>query len=132
MRYTKFLVICGLCIAFITSGLAQTPMDKLHGDQNYSYSGLHSGNQIRANFYNDGLVGRRYVNTTDIGGEWPINSGHRYINQQIVFVGAEVKDENGEIKHIVSEGNGCTAGNSNNADSQRRMVFFCSITRFCQ
>jgi hypothetical protein len=89
----------------------------LHGDQNYSYSGLHSGNQIRVNFYNDGQVGKRYVNTSDIGGEWPINSGHKYINQQIMFVGAEVKDENGETKHIISEGNGCTAGNSKNADS---------------
>lgn len=120
MRYSR-LIIFGLFIMLasqlVSPGWGQTPMDALHGDQNYSYSGLHSGNQIRANFYNDGLVGRRYVNTTDIGGEWPINSGHRYINQQIVFVGAEVKDENGEIKHIVSEGNGCTAGNSNNADS---------------
>ena len=107
-----------LCLAtFLVSVKAQTPMDQLHGNENYSYSGLHSGNQVRCNFYNDGMVGRRYVNPDDIGGEWPINSGHDYMNQMIMFVGGEVKDENGEIKYIISEGNGCTTGNSNNADS---------------
>jgi hypothetical protein len=110
----------GILLCLLTgiwTGRAQTPMDQLHGNENYSYSGLHSGNQIRCNFYNDGMVGRRYVNPDDIGGEWPINSGHDYMNQMIMFVGAEVQDENGEIKHIISEGNGCTTGNSNNADS---------------
>ncbi|MBN1781149.1 hypothetical protein JW948_08505 [bacterium] len=107
-----------LCMPiFLVPVMAQTPMDQLHGNENYSYSGLHSGNQVRCNFYNDGMVGRRYVNPDDIGGEWPINTGHDYMNQMIMFVGAEVKDENGEIKHIMSEGNGCTTGNSNNADS---------------
>jgi len=89
----------------------------LHGDERYSYNGLHSGNQIRTTFYNDGMVGIRYASPTDIRGEWPINTGRSYINQLIMFVGAEVKDSEGQVKHIVSEGNGCTSGNSNNADS---------------
>jgi hypothetical protein len=109
--------IAVLCLWAAFGAVAQDALTRLHGDENYSVSGLHSGNQIKASFYNDGLVGKRYVAVTDIGGEWPINSGHVYINQQIMFVGAEVKTEDGNTVHIVSEGNGCTAGNSNNADS---------------
>src|SRR4030042_5871439 len=98
-------------------GVLSAQVDQLHGDENNSYSGLHSGNQIKASFYNDGLVGKRYINVEDIGGEWPINSGHVYINQLIMFVQAEVKDIYGNVIQITSEGNGCTAGNANHADS---------------
>jgi hypothetical protein len=106
-----------LIIVYLSSAILPAQMEGLHGDQRYSYNGVHSGNWIRTSFYNDGMVGIRYVNPEDIRGEWPINTGRSYINQLIMFVGAEVRDTNGEIRHIVSEGNGCTAGNSNNADS---------------
>ena len=97
----------------LTISLSAYPqMQSLHGDEIYSYNGLHSGNQIRTTFYNDGMIGNRQdINPDDIRGEWPINSGHGYINQLVMFVGSEVEDENGELKHIVSEGNGIVTGN---------------------
>jgi hypothetical protein len=117
MKKTTLGRIAAMCLLTALRAVAQDPLSLMHGDESNSASGLHSGNQIKASFYNDGLVGKRYVAVTDIGGEWPINSGHVYINQQVMFVGAEVKNEEGSTIHIVSEGNGCTAGNSNNADS---------------
>ncbi|MEA3431108.1 MAG: hypothetical protein U9R01_00285, partial [candidate division WOR-3 bacterium] len=51
--------------------------------------GVHSGNQIRTTFFNYGLIGR--ISTAeDFGGEWPINSGHEYIGDVSVLVGAEI------------------------------------------
>ena len=38
---------------------AQLTVDDLHGDEIYTASGLHSGNQIRTTFWNDGQVGVR-------------------------------------------------------------------------
>jgi hypothetical protein len=110
-------LVAGCLLAGVLSAAAQTPIDKLHGDEKYSTNGLHSGNMIRTTFYNDGMYGIRYNSATDIGGEWPINTGHEYIHQLITFIGAEVKDEYGEIKHIISESNGCSAGNSTAAES---------------
>jgi len=43
-------------------------LENLHGDERYSYSGLHSGNMIRTTFYNDGQVGTRVTSPDDIGG----------------------------------------------------------------
>jgi hypothetical protein len=107
----------GCLFAGALSAAAQTSIDKLHGDEKYSTNGLHSGNMIRTTFYNDGMYGIRYNSAADIGGEWPINTGHEYIHQLITFIGAEVKDDYGEIKHIISESNGCSAGNSTAAES---------------
>ena len=75
-------------------------MDQLHGDENYSYKGIHSGNQIRTAIWNDGMVGRRYNDPTSFLGEWPINSGNTYINQQCVVIGAEIRDKDGFFIHI--------------------------------
>lgn len=51
--------------------------------------GVHSGNQVRTTFFNYGLIGR--ISTAeDFGGEWPINSGHEYIGDVSVLVGAEI------------------------------------------
>ena len=49
----------------------------------------HSGNKIRTTFYNYGLVGRWTSEPEDIGGEWPINSGHEYIGDVGHMVGTE-------------------------------------------
>jgi hypothetical protein len=87
-------------------------LDELHGDEQYSYEGVHSGNLIRVSFYNDGMLGQREANPDDFMGEWPINSGHLTINQIIFFIGAEVRDVNGEYRIIVSEGNGIVSGNT--------------------
>ena len=60
-------------------------LENLHGDERYSYDGLHSGNMIRTTFHNDGQVGKRYGSPEDIDGEWPINSGQVYLACQYNF-----------------------------------------------
>ncbi|MBN2000585.1 hypothetical protein JW935_23760 [candidate division KSB1 bacterium] len=101
-------------VLFLIFGLvslwAQSLMDQLHGDEKFSYKGLHSGNMLRTNFYNDGMVGGGRNDPENIGGEWPINSGRNYLAKISMFIGAEVKDINGEVKHIVSEANGTAMG----------------------
>ncbi|MCK4328853.1 hypothetical protein KAX02_03315 [candidate division WOR-3 bacterium] len=52
-------------------------------------TGIHSGNRIRTTFFNFGLVGRQ-SQAEDFGGEWPINSGHEYIGDVSLLVGAEI------------------------------------------
>ena len=103
-----------LFLCTLVSG--QVKIDELHGDEMYSYQNFHSGNQIRTSFYNEGYVGRRNTNPDDIG-EWPINSGHSYINLITYFIGAEVKDTDGIIRHIVSEANGVATGNDSDPAS---------------
>ena len=74
---------------------------KPHGDQRYEKKGIHSGNRIRTTFYNSGFVGRVGNVPEDIGGEWPINSGHEYIGDMLVMVGSEIKDIHGQVRHSV-------------------------------
>ncbi|MBN1996697.1 hypothetical protein JW935_04030 [candidate division KSB1 bacterium] len=107
-----------LLVLLLFSFSLHAQMETQHGDEKYSYNGLFSGNQIRTSFYNDGMIGQRQdTNPDDIRGEWPINSGHGYINQLVVFVGSEIKDANSELRHIVSEGHGIRPGNPSDAAS---------------
>lgn len=99
---------------------AQVTINQLHGDQTWSMNGLHSGNQIRTHFYNDGMLGDRP--DEEIGGEWPINSGYEYLSKATCVIGAEVEvknDSTGAIERIVifSEGNGSEGGNPSNQTS---------------
>jgi hypothetical protein len=96
----KLLYIFCICLALIpVSSFAQ--MAGLHGDFLETRSGLHAGNQFRTTFYNDGTFGVNDV-PPDIGGEWPINSGHIYMLDGNVFVGSEVFDTDGVLQHIHS------------------------------
>lgn len=61
----------------------------------------HSGNKVRTTFYNYGLIGRWTSEPEDIGGEWPINSGHEYIGDVGHMVGSEFKDLDGNEKKSV-------------------------------
>jgi len=74
---------------------------KPHGSIEEERSNVHSGNQIRTTFYNNGFVGRVGSRPEDIGGEYPINSGHQYIGDMLVMVGAEITDINGVLRHSV-------------------------------
>ena len=65
-----FLIFLTISIAF-GSGPKGNSLARAKND--------HSGNKIRTTFYNYGLVGRWTSEPEDIGGEWPINSGHEYI-----------------------------------------------------
>jgi hypothetical protein len=97
--------------------LGQTTVDEMFGDERYSYRNWHSGNMIRTTFYNEGYVGQREsINPGDLG-EWPINSGHNYINLITYMLLSEVKDTDGVIQHISSEANGVNTGDDSNAAS---------------
>ena len=63
----------------------------------------HSGNKIRTTFYNYGLVGRWSSEPNDIGGEWPINTGHEYIGDVGHMVGSEFVDlDNNKKRSVVT------------------------------
>jgi len=90
-----------LTVLFLFLAGASYAQQKLHGSFEEERSGVHNGNRIQTTFYNSGLVGRVGSKPEDIGGEWPINSGHEYIGDMEMMVGAEIKDVHGEIKHSV-------------------------------
>lgn len=112
-----FLILFMFWLFSVPAVNSQTRVDELHGDELYSYRGVHSGNQIRTSFYNEGYVGiRTGIHPDDIG-EWPINSGHNYINLITYFLLSEVKDTDGIIRHISSEANGVVTGDDSHAAS---------------
>ena len=96
---------------------AQVDVEELHGDETWSASGLHSGNMIRTTFWNDGQIGTRTTSPEDIGGEWPINSGREYLAKMATHYGAEVRDVDGEMIHIMSESNGTRTGGLDGSES---------------
>lgn len=99
MKIAKIILISVLFLLSLTAVLLAQP--KPHGSIEEERSNVHSGNQLRTTFYNNGFVGRVGSKPEDIGGEYPINSGHEYIGDMLVMVGAEIKDINGETKHSV-------------------------------
>ena len=94
----QFLTL--ILFSTVLSGIAFS-QENLHGLFEEERSGIHNGNRIQTTFYNSGLVGRVGSKPEDIGGEWPITSGHEYIGDMLMMVGAEIVDNNGEIKHSV-------------------------------
>ncbi|MBN1996764.1 hypothetical protein JW935_04370 [candidate division KSB1 bacterium] len=76
-------------------------MQGLHGDILEQRNGVHAGNQFRVSLYNDGMLGGNVV-PPDYFGEWPINSGRQYLRDGNIFVGSEVLDREGVLKHIMS------------------------------
>ncbi|RQW03475.1 hypothetical protein EH223_09910, partial [candidate division KSB1 bacterium] len=93
----KVFIVFSLLV--VTMGYGQ--LEGLHGDFEHHRNGLHAGNQFRTTFYNDGTFGVK-DSPPDIGGEWPINSGHIYMLDGNLFVGGEVIDANNQVQHIVS------------------------------
>lgn len=89
-------------VTFLSTGL-YGQMEGLHGDDTETRDGLHAGNQFRMTFFNDGTYGGHPSRPGEIGGEWPINSGHLYLLDGNVFVGAEVVVRDTVVLHIVSE-----------------------------
>lgn len=86
---------------------------KPHGMQSEERFNIHNGNRIQTTFSNAGLVGRRVAfDLIDIGGEWPKGTGqnHEQIGDQLMMVGAEIIDRNGELKHSVVTPRGPIAG----------------------
>lgn len=111
-------IFVGLVLCFLSTPV-YSQMDNSHGDQAYSTFGIHSGNQLRTTFWNDGQIGRR-KNLTSIpqyGGEWPINSGHVILAKIATWFGSEVIDTQSQLRHIVSESNGTWTGDPNQLSS---------------
>ena len=89
-----FLIFLTISIAF-GSGPKGNSLARAKND--------HSGNKIRTTFYNYGLVGRWTSEPEDIGGEWPINSGHEYIGDVGHMVGTEfVNLDNFKKKSVIT------------------------------
>ena len=84
--YIRFM----LSAIFLVTTLwgAQNPYEG-RGSYYERRKGVHSGNRVRTTFFNYGLIGR-ISPAEDYGGEWPINSGHEYIGDVSIMVGAEV------------------------------------------
>ncbi len=112
------LLLIVLIICFLPT-LSYSQLDQIHGDQNYSTYGVHSGNLLRTFFWNDGQIGRRKNLTSipQVGGEWPINSGHITLAKIATWYGSEVRGTDGVIRHIVSESNGTWTADPSNHSS---------------
>jgi hypothetical protein len=111
-----FVAIFALAtIVWQSEGQSQTPFyQTLRGDINSRAGNVHSGNQVRTSFFNYGFIGRRSGRADDFGGEWPINSGHEYIGDISVMVGAEVRLPSGRIITPVTVADGPRGSNEYN------------------
>jgi hypothetical protein len=94
--YSTLVILSWLGLSFATM---QAQMKNLHGDDREYRIGMHSGNQFRTTFFNDGTFGGNTGNTAgmsivsiQIPGEWPINSGHWYIIDECMFILSEVAE----------------------------------------
>lgn len=111
-KWQNVILLIFMLVMFSTVFL-HAQLDQLHGDQNYSTYGVHSGNQVRTSFWNDGQIGYRRPETQEqVRGEWPINSGNTYIAKISSYFGSEVRTDDGIKRAIVSEANGTRAGQS--------------------
>ena len=94
-----FLVFIFFSWFGFSSSIVQAQMQNLHGDEREYRIGMHSGNQFRTTFFNDGTWGGNTGNTAgmsivniQIPGEWPINSGHWYCIDGCTFILSEVAE----------------------------------------
>jgi len=89
----------------LSHSIVHAQMRYLHGDDREYRIGMHSGNQFRTTFFNDGTWGGltggagMSIVKADIAGEWPINSGHFYLIDGDTFVLSEVADNYDPLEH---------------------------------
>ncbi|MBN2007928.1 hypothetical protein JW960_01135 [candidate division KSB1 bacterium] len=103
----KVLLCCTLFLVCLIATGALAQMEGLHGDFLEIRSGVHAGNLFRTTFYNDGTWGRVNNDPEAFVGEWPINSGTMYLIDGNLFVGSEVIDTEGQVRHITSTVRSC-------------------------
>ncbi|RQW08346.1 hypothetical protein EH222_05765, partial [candidate division KSB1 bacterium] len=94
--WSTFFLLC------VIAGGCYAQMESLRGDFLEIRSGVHAGNLFRTTFYNDGTAGRVDNDPEAFVGEWPINSGTMYLIDGNLFVGSEVIDTEGQVRHITS------------------------------
>ena len=101
----KNTVLFLFAIIFLTTSLyAQYIPSDERGDVSKRRKAQIEGNQIRTTVFNYGMTGREgsVPITEQTPYEWPKNTGQVYLAVAGIMVGAEVVDDLGEIKHIVS------------------------------
>jgi len=103
MNRILYFILVMLSIMGLSTSVLQAQMKGLHGTDDEYRMGVHSGNQFRTSFFNDGTYGGRVNQAPQVAGEWPINSGHYYLVDGNIFVGSELKDNQGRLIHILSE-----------------------------
>lgn len=103
--YSVVTILLWIGLNFST---VQAQMQNLHGDDREYRIGMHSGNQFRTTFFNDGTFGGQTGNAagmsivkTQVPGEWPINSGHWYLIDGDIFVISEVADNYDPTNHVI-------------------------------
>ncbi|HUI29373.1 MAG TPA: hypothetical protein VLX91_04080 [Candidatus Acidoferrales bacterium] len=106
MKRLLYFVSALLSMVGLFKSTVIAQMENLHGDDREYRIGMHSGNQFRTTFFNDGTWGGQTQNypgmsivKTDIPGEWPINSGHWYLIDGDTYVLSEVADNYDPINH---------------------------------
>ncbi len=107
MKRSSYFVLTVLCGFALFHSIAKAQMQNLHGDDREYRIGVHSGNQFRTTFFNDGTWGGNTQNypgmsivKTDVAGEWPINSGHWYLIDGDTYVLSEVADNYDPLRHV--------------------------------
>ncbi|MBP7461164.1 MAG: hypothetical protein KBA26_07725 [Candidatus Delongbacteria bacterium] len=119
----RTMVLIGIVLVAAIWPLPVQAQSSLRSDKSWRGKNVHSGNKVRTSFYNYGMIGREIPEVGDYGCEWPINSGHVYVGDVSVLVGAEIKvrDKNDSVltvhSVVVSDGprsdNDGPAGNAN-------------------
>jgi hypothetical protein len=74
---------------------------KERGDPRFRRKTNIDANLVRTTIFNFGLTGRTGVVPGEIPYEWPKNTNRHYIALTGIFIGAETKDESGEVIQIV-------------------------------
>ncbi|NOZ61169.1 MAG: hypothetical protein GXO74_05770, partial [Calditrichaeota bacterium] len=80
---------------------AQHVPSKERGDKSYRRTTDIAGNLVRTTVWNNGTTGRTKPGD-GIPYEWPKNTGKNYLAQTGLMIGAEVRDEDGQIRHITA------------------------------
>ena len=102
-------------LKFFSYILVFTLIIQLFADSNDRRKNIHDANQIRTTFFNYGLVGR--LNSgEDYGAEWPINTGHFYIGDLSIMIGAEIP-HNDTLFHSVAVSDGPRGNNETDPEN---------------
>lgn len=112
-KFSAVLILLTLACLGASLPLKAQFYTQLKGDPNERKKNVHSGNQIRTTFFNYGLIGR-INNAEDFGGEWPINTGHFYVGDISVMVGAEIELPSGAKIYPVTVADGPRGNNEYN------------------
>ena len=112
MKNLGRLRLCSVIILSLPQFFLSAQLVNLHGDDSEYRMGVHSGNQFRTGFFNDGTTGGRVNYPPQVVGEWPTGSEHYYLVDGNIFVGSEVTDTKNNTYHILSENKGVDIGGS--------------------